>query len=237
MDAFRTEYNRGFPIVQILTDASCQNAPSCVREILEEAHDVPQETRDLCLCLAAMHGHEQVVAVLLEHGADISVRRPPKHWTPYQMALDSGQRRVCEILLAAGAVHEDAGGDLWEGGGFYPDPARLFVDARALAQYSPDAKAARFLKLASRGETALCAAMQKHEPLLANAVSVVESWGAIHVAAQNGHLDVVRLLLDSGVDVNTVTHQEETALQFARWGGYRELVALLEERGGVEGPL
>jgi ankyrin repeat protein len=240
MDAFRARYRPDIPTTQILHDACGENEISCVREILEEITNPARDILDRCLYGTARQGHDQIVVLLLAHGANLHARHQPRNWTPYQIALDNGQIRACEVLLAAGAQHEAAGSDLWEGGGFYPDTTRAITKQGAWgpsAYHPPDVEAARFLKLASRGETAQCAAMLKQEPALAGSTSLVESWGAIHVAAQNGHIEVVRLLLDGGVDVNSETHQDETALSFARWGGYRELSKLIEERGGKLGPL
>jgi hypothetical protein len=45
-----------------------------------------------------------------------------------------------------------------------------------------------------------------------------------------GHIDVVRFLIDRGVDVGE-RHRGETALHVAAYGGHAEIVALLLERG------
>ena len=48
------------------------------------------------------------------------------------------------------------------------------------------------------------------------------------LAAQNGHIEVVKLLLDRGADVNQVSQYSDTALMLAAGNGYFETVRLLE---------
>jgi hypothetical protein len=50
-------------------------------------------------------------------------------------------------------------------------------------------------------------------------------------ACAYGHLDVVRFLLDRGIDVGE-RHRGETPLHVAAFGGHAEIVAVLLGRGG-----
>lgn len=55
---------------------------------------------------------------------------------------------------------------------------------------------------------------------------------AIHIAAQNGHTDMVRDILKvDGVDVNTQNNGGQTALHMAIEYGYDEAVSLLQAAG------
>jgi ankyrin repeat protein len=53
---------------------------------------------------------------------------------------------------------------------------------------------------------------------------------ALMFAAQNGHLEISKLLIDRGADVNA-KYDGWTALMFASKKGYREVVKTLLEKG------
>ncbi|CAH1955829.1 unnamed protein product [Acanthoscelides obtectus] len=50
---------------------------------------------------------------------------------------------------------------------------------------------------------------------------------ALHYAARNGHLDVCKLLIDSGANINAVTNGGVTALSRAASTGHKEIVEYL----------
>ncbi|KAB8213383.1 ankyrin repeat-containing domain protein [Aspergillus novoparasiticus] len=54
---------------------------------------------------------------------------------------------------------------------------------------------------------------------------------ALRAAAQGGHIDIAKLLLDKGADVNAAAYDGMTALQAASRGGNFVLINLLLERG------
>ena len=49
------------------------------------------------------------------------------------------------------------------------------------------------------------------------------------MAAQEGHLEIVRVLLESGADHQKARHDGATAVSIARQEGHWEVVRLLEE--------
>ena len=78
---------------------------------------------------------------------------------------------------------------------------------------------------ASLGETA------EVQAALANGVDVNqaddEGYSALQAAAENGYLDVVKVLVENGADV---TYKGEyTALQLAEMAGHAEVIAYLQQ--------
>lgn len=54
---------------------------------------------------------------------------------------------------------------------------------------------------------------------------------ALHFAAEKGHVDIVRFLLDSGAEVNATTAGGNTALVFAAQNGHNDVGKLLLQKG------
>jgi ankyrin repeat protein len=57
------------------------------------------------------------------------------------------------------------------------------------------------------------------------------NWTPLHMASQEGHLDVVGLLLDRGGDVNIQNEVGETALHLAVYYGHLDVVKVLHDHG------
>jgi glutaminase len=58
---------------------------------------------------------------------------------------------------------------------------------------------------------------------------------ALHVAAAEGHLEVVEYLLAIGVELNSVDRWKQTPLNDAYRGAFDSIIKLLEEHGGEQG--
>ena len=56
-------------------------------------------------------------------------------------------------------------------------------------------------------------------------------WSALHYASTNGHLEIVRFLLDNGAYVDPESPNGTTALMMAARGGHIQIVKLLIDRG------
>ena len=73
--------------------------------------------------------------------------------------------------------------------------------------------------------------LEEVEKSLANGVDVNqqddEGYSALHAAAENGYLEIVKLLVESGADIQHKT--EYTALQLAEMAEQNEIVAYLKQ--------
>lgn len=64
-----------------------------------------------------------------------------------------------------------------------------------------------------------------------DAIVEVGEQGLLHVAAREGHMAIVQLLVDVGLDFERPNGAGKTPLHIAAWRGHREVVALLLEAG------
>jgi hypothetical protein len=104
---------------------------------------------------------------------------------------------------------------------------RLFVRQVAATHEGPQA----FMRAAAEGDVAAVRAFHEQGIPLEGCFF---GWSALHVAAREGRLPVLRYLLDQGVRVNTVSGGSNTALDEAEQQHHEDVVAFLRARGGKE---
>ncbi|CZR65340.1 related to nucleoside phosphorylase [Phialocephala subalpina] len=154
------------------------------------------------LSWAAENGHEAVVKLLLDKGAEPETKDTEYGQTPLSWAAENGHEAVVKLLLDKGAEPETKDtwyGQtplLWAAGKGHEAVVKLLLDKGA----EPESKA-------SSGRTPL-------------------SW-----AAENGHEAVVKLLLDKGAEPETKDTAGRTPLSWAAEKGCEAVVKLLLEKG------
>jgi uncharacterized protein len=89
--------------LMIAAERGCMNV---VRLLIDKGANV--NARDnlggTALMMAAMRGSEDIVRILLEKGADVNIRETSfLHYTALGYAKESGNKKVVEMLTAAGA--------------------------------------------------------------------------------------------------------------------------------------
>jgi ankyrin repeat protein len=206
------------------------------KALLGPALDPPAEMLRYQFWWAIEHGMVDRVELLLAHGVD--VRTPLRDGrSPADAALTSGHREVVDILVAHGAEPPSARPvEAFIGAALAAD--RAAVDA--LVAEHPDVVAAA---RAARPGLVVWAVASGHAaavPLLVelgfdvNARSrgdapVEEPWQtALHEAAADDDVEVIRMLLALGADPQIRDARfDGTPLGWAQWGGQEAAVALL----------
>ncbi|XP_060546588.1 NAD-capped RNA hydrolase NUDT12 [Pantherophis guttatus] len=89
-------------------------------------------------------------------------------------------------------------------------------------------------QLAANGNKARLTTLLDHAPSLINETAR-NGWTALMYASRNGHFDIVRVLLDKGCDRFRTNTSNQTALDIARFWGYKNIANLLANvEGGLE---
>ncbi len=146
------------------------------------------ETTAFPLAIAAREGHDGVVKVLLEAGANPNLESPQRGQTALKVAAARGSNRAIEALLDAGAVIDYRGGEY---GSQFSRVTALFVAA--------DRGHAGTVKLLiARGA----------DPYAENA----HGENALTYAVQSGHIDVVNAFVEAGLSIDYVSSTGITPL-------------------------
>ncbi|KAJ5631612.1 NACHT nucleoside triphosphatase [Penicillium longicatenatum] len=182
---------------------------------------------------AALGGHQEVVQILLDRGADVNAQGG-RFGNALAAAALGGHQEVVQILL-------DRGADVNAQGGRFSNPlaAAALGGHQEVVQILLDRGADVNAQGGEYGNALLAAAFGGHQEvvrILHDRGADVNAQGgrfgnALAAAALGGHQEVVRILLDRGADVNAQGGRFGNALAAAALGGHQEVVQILLDRG------
>lgn len=173
--------------------------------------------------VAETYESERVAALILK-GANVNARAANGQ-TPLHVAADHGAFGTMRALLAAGAnpnLEDERGRTPLQLGLSYESAAEILLEVGAVPT--------EILGASFAGRKDLVAKFLQADPSAANARKP-DGETSLHLAARRGHIEVAKLLISSGADVNAVDNDRNkiTPLHWAASYAGPEMVALLLE--------
>ncbi|KAH8747739.1 ankyrin repeat-containing domain protein [Diaporthe sp. PMI_573] len=179
------------------------------------------DKKDAALPWAAGGGHEAIVKLLLEQGADVNAMdelgRSALGW-----AAGRGHEAIVKLLLEQGADVKSARSALSsaaEGG--HEAIVKLLLEQGADVNAKHEVGSSALSSAALGGHEAIV------KLLLEQGADVKSARSALSSAAWGGHEAIVKLLLEQGADVKS----DRSALSSAAEGGHEVIVKLLKSAG------
>jgi uncharacterized protein len=181
--------------------------PNTVQLLIEAGADVNKANSYgvTALYVAARAGDSAATRMLLAAGADANAALPTSGETVLMTAAKAGNPEIVAALLTGG------------------------VDGVSLADLGEARAAARVAEAAGYSLLPNPAIETNYAD-----VNARDRWygrTALMIAAAEGHLGAVRLLVEAGSDLNLADAEGSTALSLARSYGHLDVAALLEEAG------
>ena len=181
---------------------------------------------------AAFKGHNEVVKLLLDGGADPETADSFGN-TPLLLATISHEEGVIKLLLDAGVSPDPDGAILtplyWAASDGKTELVEMLLDAGAdpnLTRWSVDSQIHNAAKKGHKDVVKLLLEAGA-EPDLTNS----EGETPLHYAASKGHKNIVEMLLDGGADPNMATLRGRTPLQTALENFHLDVVHILIDKG------
>ncbi|XP_030625635.1 ankyrin repeat and SAM domain-containing protein 6 isoform X2 [Chanos chanos] len=189
------------------------------------------------LLVAAQHGHEATVRLLLEWGADVNFSQKTTGWSALMLATASGKASVAQQLVERGADPDHLnvlGKTAFEVAlQLKLKEVKSYLDSITTVRPQPDEEKRRpdvfsALKL---GNAQLVKEILDEDPSQVNMANA-DGASPLMIAAVSGQLEVVQLLVEKNADVDKQDSVHGwTALMQATYHGNKEVVKYLLSQG------
>ena len=189
------------------------------------------------LHLAVALNRRDIVELLLAHGADTNAKGSKYVRHPLALAAEFGNANMVRLLLDHDATPPP---DLLHAAVLHrkPDIVSLLLD-RGVDVNAANKEGERPVMLAAQGWAGAAWDPELVKLLIARGadVRVTRKSGEtlLHLIAGNGHLELLRLVLDKGADVNAMDARKQTPLDYAEKNHATGASAYLREHGGKRG--
>jgi uncharacterized protein len=182
------------------------------------------------LQLAAINGSARMIDRLVKAGADPKAPLTANGDTALMMAARTGKTDALRVLLESGAevnAKESWGGTsalMWAVGEGHADAARMLIAAGA----DVNARSAHVAAANGRGFEGRTPSTNRTDT---KAEEFASGWlTPLMFAARDGNVDLARILVGAGAEVNAAAGDGKTALALAIFNGNYEVASFLVER-------
>ena len=197
------------------------------------------------LCLACSHGHYSTIELLLARDAEVNTISRSDGWTPLHCACSNGSKQCVKKLLAHGAnttiknYLEDTPLDVAITKNHSAVIDLLIEHSKEQGQgeiITTIDKQKCLRKAARDGKINSVQKFLKDATVDVNGKGGWGGWTALHWACNDGHYDIVELLLDHGAEATSSTKRGTPLMVSCRHGRHSITKLLIARGADVNGP-